>query len=88
MRTRTALFIIACLLVSVAGCTQKQKQEWSHWKSDIIGLDRTVTLYATDGKKIREWKGRFKVENNGSTARFIADGKAVIISGTYVVEEK
>lgn len=63
------------------------QQRISHVKSETIGLDRTITLYSYDGKPIRTWKGRVQVEIAGGAARFVIDGKAVIISGTYVIEE-
>ncbi len=80
------MLVIACLLCG-PGCTEKQKQDYSHWKSDVIGLHRTVILYDANGKAIKTWKGRFKVEQEGTSARFIANGKTVIISGTFVIEE-
>ncbi|MEW6352318.1 MAG: hypothetical protein AB1646_24975 [Thermodesulfobacteriota bacterium] len=83
-----APILLAILFLSCGpGCTERQRQDYSHWKSDVIGLNRTVTLYDASGKPIRTWKGRFKVEIEGATARFIADGKAVIISGPFVIEE-
>ncbi|HMK35688.1 MAG TPA: hypothetical protein VK463_11520 [Desulfomonilaceae bacterium] len=63
------------------------QQRISHAKSEAIGLDRTVTLYANDGKPIRTWKGRIQVELEGGAARFVVHGKAIVISGTYVIEE-
>jgi hypothetical protein len=81
------MLLTAVLCLASAGCTERQRQDISHFKSDLIGLNRTITLYSADGKPIKEWKGRFKVEVQGGTARFLHDGKAVIISGTYVIEE-
>lgn len=63
------------------------QQRISHAKSEAIGLDRTITLYAADGKPIKTWKGRVQVELEGGAARFIVGGKAIIVSGTYVIEE-
>jgi hypothetical protein len=63
------------------------QQRISHAKSEAIGLNRTITLYANDGKPIRTWKGRVQVELVGGAARFVMHGKAVIVSGTYVIEE-
>jgi len=89
MRLRLILLTAAAACLLVVGCTERQRQDISHFKSDLIGLKRTVTLYSADGKPIKEWKGRFKVEVSGGAARFLDDnGKAVIISGTFVIEEK
>jgi hypothetical protein len=63
------------------------QQRISHVESRAIGLDRTITLYSNDGKPIKTWKGRVQVELEGGAARFILHGKAVTISGTYVIEE-
>lgn len=63
------------------------QQQVSHWKSETIGLNRTITLYSNDGKPIKTWTGRVQVEIQGGAARFILGGKAVIIAGTYVIEE-
>jgi hypothetical protein len=63
------------------------QQRISHAKSEAIGLDRTITLYTADGKPLKTWKGRVQVELEGGAARFMIGGKAVIISGTYVIEE-
>ena len=63
------------------------QQRISHAESKVVGLDRTITLYSNDGKPIKSWTGRFQVELEGGSARFIAGRKAVIISGTYVIEE-
>jgi hypothetical protein len=82
-----AILICAMALI-MSGCTEKQRQDISHWKSDLIGLDRKITLYNCDGKPIKQWEGRYKVEVAGNTARFIHDGDAVIISGTFVIEEQ
>ncbi len=78
----------AALMLSAVGCTESQRNQISHIKSDLIGLDRVVTLYNDHGGVIKTWKGDFKVEVLGSSARFLdEDGNAVIISGTFVIEE-
>lgn len=88
MRLRLIAPILLAAWLLCPGCTEKQRQDISHWKSDLIGLDRTVTLYSESGKPIKTWKGRFKVEVTGCAARFIHDGNTVIISGTFIIEEK
>ena len=78
--------ILAVALLPLAGCGQAE-QMWSHVKSDTVKLDRRITLYAADGSVIREWRGRYNVEVQGTSARFIDDTRAVHISGTFVIEE-
>lgn len=86
LRSLAACFLIITTIF-LASCTERQRQDLSHWKSDLVGLKRIITLYSNDGKPIKKWEGRFKVEINGGAARFIVDGRAVIISGTYIIEE-
>ena len=86
---KTGAFVSVCLMMVLflSGCTERQRQDWSHWKSDLVGLKRTVTLYADNGTPIKSWKGRFKVDVGGGTARFLHDGRVIIISGTFIIEE-
>lgn len=63
------------------------QQRISHAKSSAIGLNRTITLYSNDGKPIKSWSGRVQLELDGAAARFVIHGKAVVISGTYIIEE-
>ena len=83
-----ALVCMLALLVLATGCTERQRKNLKHFKSDIIGLKRRVTLYDCSGKVIRTWQGRFKIEVQGSYISFIDDdGKDIKLSGTIVVEE-
>ena len=80
------LFIFCAIFIF--SCTEKQRKELKHFKSDIIGLKRVVTLYDCNGKIIKQWKGRFKIEIQGGFISFIDDnGKEVKISGTIIVQE-
>jgi hypothetical protein len=83
------IIVLAVLLLGVYEYLSlpSVQQRISHAESRAIGLDRTITLYANDGKVIKSWKGRVQVELEGGAARFILHGKAVTISGTYVIEE-
>ncbi len=85
----TALVLMLCFsLAALSGCTERQRKNLKHLKSDIIGLKRRVTLYDCSGKVIRQWEGRFKIEVQGAYLSFIDDnGKDVKVSGTVVVEE-
>ncbi len=85
----TLIVILSFLLiVFITGCTEKQRKEIKHIKSDLIGLKRTVSLYDNNGKIIKQWKGRFKIEIQGNYISFIDDnGKEVKVSGTVIVQE-
>jgi hypothetical protein len=82
------LILVVFAFVLLGGCTERQRKNIKHLKSDIIGLKRRVTLYDCSGKPIKTWEGRFKVEVQGSFISFIDDnGKDIKVSGTVVVEE-
>lgn len=82
------LFLLMALLAVVPGCASCSN-DWKHIKSSVLGLKRTITLYAADGSVIREWHAKAKVEDNGGTAYFIDDGgHAITVSGTFVIEEE
>ena len=75
-------------VIFISGCTEKQRKDIKHMKSDLIGLKRVVTLYNNNGKILKQWKGRFKIEVQGNYLSFIDDNnKEVKISGTIVVQE-
>jgi hypothetical protein len=92
LKTKMVIVGVAIVAIVVLGLyaylsLPSVQQRISHAESRAIGLDRTITLYANDGKPIKSWKGRVQVEVEGGAARFIVQGKAVTISGTYIVEE-
>lgn len=80
------LIVIGALfgLSQLKGCEQQLK----HAKSNIIGLDRTMTVYACNGSIIKQWEGRVQIETKDGIPRFIVDGKAVHAMGTVIIEEK
>lgn len=82
--------ILICLLVAFFSCTERQKKELKHFKSDLVGLKRQVTLYNYDGKIIKQWEGRFKIElQEGPILSWIDDnGKEIKIHGIFTVEEQ
>lgn len=81
------VLILSLCLLFLCGCEDIQK-DMKHNQSSWLGLNRTVTLYATSGEVIKVWKGKFKVEIEGSVASFITDtDKEIKILGTYIIEE-
>jgi hypothetical protein len=81
--------MLACSFLACApGCTERQRKDIKHFKSDLVGLKRRVTLYDCNGQVLKTWEGRFKVEIQGSYLAFIDDhGKDIKVSGTVLVEE-
>ena len=88
LRLLLAVGVLMLFSLMLSSCTERQRKNLKHMKSDIIGLKRKITLYDCNGKVIRQWEGRFKVEPIGAYVSFIDDyGKDIKISGTVVVEE-
>jgi hypothetical protein len=83
-----AIVIIGIIIVPFM-LTESGRNELSHMKSDLIGLNRSVTLYAMDGTVITNYSGRFKVEHTNGSYRFLnEDNKAITLSGTVLIEEQ
>lgn len=68
--------------------TSSGEQTRKHLLSGFSGLERTVTFYDCNGKVIKSWTGDLNIEDQGGTIRFVANGKAIIVGGNFVVEEK
>lgn len=84
---RNRQWIVSILLLLAVGCAGTQ-QSSSHARSYLIAIPRLITLYDDQGEVLRQWVGNYNVEIYGSTARFMDRGKAVIIAGTFVIEEQ
>lgn len=69
----------------VSGCSMQTGVK--SMQSSLVGLDRVITLYSSDGKVLKEWRGRYKVEDFGGSISFIHNFKTIKIAGTYTVEE-
>lgn len=83
------LLILAVVAVGLilGGCAETV-QDLKHVQSSVVGSGSVVTLYANDGTVLRQWSGRYRIEDNGGSCSFIDGGKTIKISGTYVIEEK
>ncbi len=82
-----AILVVMSLIIMFGGGCGSIAHKFSHTKSSLFGLRRKITLYSLSGDELRSWEGRTKVEINGQTARFVINGKAITISGTFVIEE-
>lgn len=80
--------IIALIFLAILCFTERGRQMRSHFRSSMVGITRKVTLYDTSGHEIKSWSGKLNVEAEQGSARFVVDGRTVIISGTYIVEEQ
>ncbi|MBP3785590.1 MAG: DUF5052 family protein [Bacteroidaceae bacterium] len=86
------LFFAAILfaVLSLSGC-ESCKRDMRSLKSDMSGgLQRTVTLYDYNGNVLRQWKGKFDVQDDNGTnsVYFDLNGKRVIVSGGIIVNEE
>lgn len=81
--------IVAVLILVCTGCASWQR-EIKSIKSDMgNGLNRTVTVYDYNGKKIDSWSGKFDVSASENEVYFDdANGKRVIIHGGIVINEE
>lgn len=81
--------IVAVLILVCTGCASWQR-EIKSIKSDMgNGLNRTVTVYDYNGKKINSWSGKFDVSASENEVYFDdANGKRVIIHGGIVINEE
>jgi len=82
------LAILALAICSALSGCGAFENAGKHLHSSLTGLDRKITLYDMTGKPIREWRTQAKVEDRGGTCFFIVNGKAVTISGTFIIEEQ
>jgi hypothetical protein len=58
-------------------------------QSNITGLSRTATLYANDGSIIKAYTFKGTIDTTDGIASFNdANGKRILLSGTYIIEEK
>ena len=87
---KKSLITISLIVTAFAlsGCG-KFANGLKHTQSDWFGLNRTITLYAGNGTNIiNTWHTTSKVEDRGGSCYFLdANNKAVIISGTFVIQE-
>ena len=80
------LIVLVLLAVSLSGCGG-MVNDLKHLQSNLVGLDRTVTLYSSTGETLGSWSGGFKVEDNGGSISFVHNGKTIKVAGTYTVIE-
>lgn len=78
--------LILLALVTVTGCGEITNLS-KHLHSSLSGLNRKITLYNSNGGIIREWVTQAKVEDKGGTCFFVVNGKAITVSGTFIIEE-
>ena len=81
-------FICMLLIGSLCGCAGFQRSMKSIGSNITGGLDRTVTVYSYDGKKLGEWSGKFDVSSSEQETFFDIDGKRVILQNGIIINEE
>lgn len=81
--------IIGTMVLSLTGCSSCQRARKS-LRSDIDGgLNRTITVYDYSGNVLRQYNGKFDVQQSESRVYFDdQNGKRVIIYNAIVVNEE
>ena len=79
-------FLLILISISLCGCKQLEKDAF-HFVSSAEGIDRTITLYSSNGDVIKKWQGKFMIEIDGTTIGFIDNNKEIKLSGTFIVEQ-
>lgn len=87
-RIIAATFICMLLIGSLCGCAGFQRGMKSIGSNIAGGLDRTVTIYSYDGKKLGEWSGKFDVSSSEQETFFDIDGKRVILQNGIIINEE
>lgn len=87
------LIVIGLPLFGIAGCmnmTQSGKRTIKSIGSDWTGgLERTVTVYDYNGEVIKQWEGKFDLQENDQEIYFDdQNGKRVIIQGGITITEE
>lgn len=90
MKKRIIAAIFTCMLLvgSLCGCAGFQRSMKSIGSDITGGLDRTVTVYSYDGKKLGEWSGKFDVSSSEQETFFDIDGKRVILQNGIIINEE
>lgn len=90
MKKRIIAATLTCMLLigSLCGCAGFQRSMKSIGSNITGGLDRTVTVYSYDGKKLGEWSGKFDVSSSEQETFFDIDGKRVILQNGIIINEE
>ena len=90
MKKRIIAAILTCMLLvgSLCGCAGFQRSMKSIGSDITGGLNRTVTVYSYDGKKLGEWSGKFDVSSSEQETFFDIDGKRIILQNGIIINEE
>ena len=80
-----AVVLSLTLCLGLTGCASFRR--WlTDVKSDVSnGMQRTITVYTADGKKLATYEGKIDIEtNDGGYVKFDFDGKRYIYYNCFV----
>lgn len=80
------LIVLIGLTLSLTGCGALENAGHQTFAS-MVKTDRRITLYAADGSILKIWQGRFNLDSEGGMIYFVDKGKAIVVNGTFTVEE-
>lgn len=95
---KTGMITAVIVLVLIIGAviwyfnTAAGERTMKNFKSNNLGgMNRTVKIYSSDGKLIREYSGKIDIQDTeyGNKVLFDVNGKRVVIyNATVITEEK
>ena len=86
--TITVISAIVGVLVLLASCNST-RQKIKTFKSQTVGIRRTITLFDAYGKPIKSWEIDSTYQNEGTGINFLdKNEKFTAINGTFIIEEK
>ena len=87
------LLTILTLSLVLSGCGESFERVKKDFSSEYKGgLERIVTIYDINGNVLKEYSGKFDIEDREASIKFIVDGKVVIVhksnTNLIIIEEK
>ena len=86
------LFILALLSTALLSGCGSMSRAIKDWESDLVGINRTITVYGMDGKPIKTYSGVIDIapseEVGSNKVKFEVNGKRIIIWNAFVVAEE
>ena len=80
--------MIAITMLSFQSC-EGCKRRMKTYKSDMTGLQRKAVLYDYQGNVLKQWTGKFDINDDGADRIFFdLDGKRIWIQGGIFVAEE
>ena len=85
------LIIAAVVMMAMCACTESMQRNLKSINSDWNGgLYRKVEVYDYNGNKIKEYQGKFDVEETPYNSVYfdMEDGRRIIVHGGIIINEE